>query len=126
MEPLSVAAAAADGPNPAAAAGGGGAPTAAAAVNPGAALAAAGVSSSAHVMGALVGAPHTTRVSAVVGSCLKTGQHLFFVIIYLLLPIKCIIFYSVSKILFKNLLLPIIMIRLMKILLHNVYKITNK
>ena len=36
------------------------------------------------------------------GSCLKTGQHLFFVIIYLLLPIKslkCIIFYSVSKIL---------------------------
>ena len=36
-----------------------------------------------------------------IGSCLKTGQHLFFVIIYLLLPIKCIIFYSVSKILFK-------------------------
>ena len=35
------------------------------------------------------------------GSCLKTGQHLFFVIIYLLLPIKCIIFYSVSKILFN-------------------------
>ena len=34
------------------------------------------------------------------GSCLKTGQHFNFVIIYLLLPIKCIIFDSVSKILF--------------------------
>ena len=37
------------------------------------------------------------------GSCLKTGQHFIFVIIYLLLPIKCIIFVifdSVSKILF--------------------------
>ena len=59
------------------------------------------------------------------GSCLKTGQHLFF-IIYLLLPIKCIIFYSVSKILFKFFLLPMIRIRLVKILLRNVYKITNK
>ena len=35
------------------------------------------------------------------GSCLKTGQHFIFVIIYLLLPIKCIIFDSVSKILFN-------------------------
>ena len=34
-------------------------------------------------------------------SCLKTGQHFIFVIIYLLLPIKCISFYSVSKILFR-------------------------
>ena len=34
------------------------------------------------------------------GSCLKTGQHSIFVIIYPLLPIKCIIFVSVSKILF--------------------------
>ena len=36
-----------------------------------------------------------------VGSCLKTGQHSIFVIIYLLLPIKCTSFYSVSKILLK-------------------------
>ena len=35
------------------------------------------------------------------GSCLKTGQHLNFVIIYLLLPINCIIFDSLSKILFN-------------------------
>ena len=58
------------------------------------------------------------------GSCLKTGQRFIFVIIYLLLPIKCIIFDSVSKILF-NFLLPImiIMILIMKILLHNVHKI---
>ena len=35
------------------------------------------------------------------GSCLKTGQHFIFVIIYLLLPINCIIFDSVSKILFS-------------------------
>ena len=33
------------------------------------------------------------------GSCLKTGQHFIFVIIYILLPIKCVIFDSVSKIL---------------------------
>ena len=33
------------------------------------------------------------------GSCLKTGQHFIFVIIYLLLPINCIILDSVSKIL---------------------------
>ena len=63
----------------------------------------------------------------VFGSCLKTGQHFIFVIIYLLLPIKCIIFDSVSKILFIFLLLPIIimMILIMKILLHNVHKIIN-
>ena len=41
------------------------------------------------------------------GFCLKTGQHFIFVIIYLLLPINCIILDSVSKILF-NFLLPII------------------
>ena len=35
------------------------------------------------------------------GSCLKTGQHSIFVIIYLLLPIKYLFFDSVSKILFK-------------------------
>ena len=35
------------------------------------------------------------------GSCLKTGQHFIFVIIYLLLPINCIILDSVSKILFN-------------------------
>ena len=58
------------------------------------------------------------------GSCLKTGQHFIFVIIYLLLPIKCIIFHSVSKILFIFLLsIIIIMILIMKILLHNVHKI---
>ena len=34
------------------------------------------------------------------GSCLKTGQHFIFAIIYLLLPIKYIIFDSVSTILF--------------------------
>ena len=56
------------------------------------------------------------------GSCLKTGQH--FIFINLLLPIKCIIFDSVSKILFIF-LLSIIMILIMKILLHNVYKIIN-
>ena len=38
---------------------------------------------------------------ASVGSCLKTGQHFIFVIIYLLLPINCIILDSVSKILFN-------------------------
>ena len=58
------------------------------------------------------------------GSCLKTGQHSIFVIINILLPIKCIIFDSVSKILFIF-LLPIIMILIMKILLLNVYKIIN-
>ena len=58
------------------------------------------------------------------GSCLKTGQHSIFVIIYQLLLIKCIIFDFVSKILFF--LLPIIiMILILKILLHNVYKIIN-
>ena len=36
----------------------------------------------------------------ILGSCLKTGQHFIFVIIYQLLPIKSIIFVSVSKILF--------------------------
>ena len=57
---------------------------------------------------------------------MKTGQHFIFVIIYLLLPIKCIIFDSVSKILLNFYLLPkIIMILIMKILLHNVYKIIN-
>ena len=35
------------------------------------------------------------------GSCLKTGQHFTSVIIYLLLPINCIILDSVSKILFN-------------------------
>ena len=35
------------------------------------------------------------------GSCLKTGQHFIFLIMYLLLPINCIIFDSVSKILFN-------------------------
>ena len=60
------------------------------------------------------------------GSSLKTGQHFIFVIIYQLLPIKCIIFDSVSKILFIFFLLPIIiMILIMKILLHNEYKIIN-
>ena len=60
------------------------------------------------------------------GSCLKTGQHFIFVIIYLLLPIKCIIFESVSKILFIFLLpIIIIMILILKILLHNVLKIIN-
>ena len=34
------------------------------------------------------------------GSCLKTGQHFIFVIVYLLLPINCTILDSVSKILF--------------------------
>ena len=37
-----------------------------------------------------------------VGSCLKAGQHFIFVIIYLLLPINCIILDSVSKILLFN------------------------
>ena len=59
------------------------------------------------------------------GSCLKTGQHFIFLIIYLLLPIKCIIFDSVSKILFNFLLTIIIMILIMNILLHNVYEIIN-
>ena len=59
-----------------------------------------------------------------IGSCLKTGQHFIFTIIYQLLPIKCIIFDSESKIL-SNFLLPIIMILIMKILLHNGYKIIN-
>ena len=38
------------------------------------------------------------------GSCLKTGQHSIFVIlyIYLLLPIKYIFYDSVSKILFRG------------------------
>ena len=40
-------------------------------------------------------------MGARVGSCLKTGQHFIFVIIYLLLPINCIILDSVSKILFN-------------------------
>ena len=58
------------------------------------------------------------------GSCLKTGQHFIFVIIiYLLLPIKCIILDSVSKILFIFLLPIIIRILILKILLHNVHKI---
>ena len=36
------------------------------------------------------------------GSCLKAGQHfIFFLIIYLLLSINCIILDSVSKILFN-------------------------
>ena len=35
------------------------------------------------------------------GSCLKAGQHFIFVIIYLLLPINCIILDTVSKILFN-------------------------
>ena len=35
------------------------------------------------------------------GFCLKAGQHFIFVIIYLLLPINCIILDSVSKILFN-------------------------
>ena len=63
-------------------------------------------------------------MNSVVGSCLKTGQHFIFAIINLLLPVKCIIFDSVSKILFFF-LLPIIMILILKILLHNVYKIIN-
>ena len=68
-----------------------------------------------------------TEDSNLSGSCLKTGQHFIFVIIYLLLPIKCIIFDSVSKILFIYFLLSIIiiMILILKILLHNVYKIMN-
>ena len=37
------------------------------------------------------------------GSCLKTGQHFIFIILYLLLLIKYIFFDSVSKILFKKL-----------------------
>ena len=46
--------------------------------------------------------PHACgRVGAARGSCLKTGQHSIFVIIYLLLPINFIIFVSVSKILFN-------------------------
>ena len=35
------------------------------------------------------------------GSCLKTGQHIIFVIIYLLLNINYVLFYPVSKILFN-------------------------
>ena len=38
---------------------------------------------------------------AKMGSCLITGQHFIFVIIYLLLPINCIILDTVSKILFN-------------------------
>ena len=61
------------------------------------------------------------------GSCLKTGKHFIFVIINLLLTIKCIIFDSVSKILF------IFFIannnnydsNIKNILLHNGYKIIN-
>ena len=66
-------------------------------------------------------------VAYFIGSCLKTGQHFIFLIIYLLLPINCIILDSVSKILFNFFLLPIIiiMILIMKILLHNEYKINN-
>ena len=61
------------------------------------------------------------------GSCLKAGQHFIFVIIYLLLPINCIILDSVSKILFNFLwpIIIIIMILIMKTLLHNEYKIIN-
>ena len=40
-------------------------------------------------------------VAYFIGSCLKTGQHFIFLIIYLLLPINCIILDSVSKILFN-------------------------
>ena len=62
------------------------------------------------------------------GSCLKTGQHLIFVIIYLLLPIKCIFLDSVSKILFKlyKSIIIIIFLIMKKILLHYVYKIITK
>ena len=62
------------------------------------------------------------------GSCLKAGHHFIFVTIYLLLLINCIVLDSVSKILFNFFLLPIIiiiMILIMKILLHNEYKIIN-
>ena len=45
-------------------------------------------------------AHHGTGEKKKSGSCLKTGQHSIFVIIYLLLTIKCIIFDTVSKILF--------------------------
>ena len=47
------------------------------------------------------GAPRWTPLCKGGGSCLKTGQHFIFVIIYLLLPINCIILDSVSKILFN-------------------------
>ena len=66
-----------------------------------------------------------TFLAVVGGSCLKTGQHFIFAIIYQLLPIKCIIFDFVSNILFIFLLPIIIIILIMKILLHNVYKIIN-
>ena len=47
------------------------------------------------------GPHHLPSTVAREGSCLKTGQHFIFVIIYLLLSIKCIILDSVSKILFN-------------------------
>ena len=65
------------------------------------------------------------------GSCLKTGQHFIFVILDLLLLIKYIFFDSVSKILFtlfmyKQQKFDSILIVIMEILFHNVYKIVNK
>ena len=62
------------------------------------------------------------------GSCLKSGQHLIFVIIYLLLPIKYIFFIPYQRYclnLYKSIII-IIMILIMKILLHYVYKIITK
>ena len=57
---------------------------------------------------------------------MKAGEHFIFVIIYLLQPINCIILDSVSKILFIFFWpIIIIMILIMKILLHNEYKIIN-
>ena len=61
------------------------------------------------------------------GSCLKTSQHFIFVIIYLLLPIKLFNFWIPYQRYCLFFLLPIIiiMILIMKIMLHNEYKIIN-
>ena len=61
-----------------------------------------------------------------IGSCLKTGQHLFCNFIFIT-AYKIYIFDSISKILFKFFMYKsqrydLIMILIMEILLHNVYK----
>ena len=64
--------------------------------------------------------------TSIFGSCLKTGQHFIFVIIYLLLPINCTIWIPYQRYCLIFLLpITIIMILIMKILLHNEYKIIN-
>ena len=79
--------------------------------------------------------PYFTQLSLTAsskkGSCLKTGQHFIFVILYLLLLIKYIFFDALSKILFnffmyKQQKFDLILIIIMEILFHNVYKIVNK